>query len=366
MHTDTYAIDVRSIGRAGPEVHRALTRVMSMPQQAIVARLYQAPSELLTGLQRDTADQVAEALRETGLEVAVRPTDEVLTPGVPELDVALHLGAPARLPEVAYEVATFLGCDLPKAAELLCATPAVILGQVSQATVDALRARLESLDVRLDVSRSSEADYDLYIADCAPALRHRAAALVRAEGLDARDEGPVLATGCSLARTQRLWRAFTSCNLPVTVLNRDFQRFDVRLDGVDADTPELRAAIVAASGMPERIVGKVLARLPITLAQGVSVHDVPALLGRLADAGASATAHLVAFRRYALVIERVTEPGRTAEALSQLTRQDLARVRPTLQQLPLTIPGPFSQTRARWMRSEIAKTGARVRLDELA
>jgi len=361
---ERYAIDVRSIGRAGPEVHHALKHVMKLPHQAIVARLYQAPSELLTGLEHDTAHQIADVLGETGLDVTVRPVSEAVIPGRPDFDVAVHLKDPSKLPAVAQEIAGFLGCELPKAAQLVWASPALVVGSVSEATVSALRERLEPLGVELDLSKIDEALYDLYIQDCAPALRRRAEELVQREGLEALTEGPLLAVGCSKASTERLWRTFQASSMPVSVLCRDVQRFDLRLESITNDTPALRDLIVEVSGMPERLVPKVLGRLPMVLAQGVHARDVPVWLGRFADLGAKLSAHLLAYRSFDLVIARCEDPSRTARIASELLQQDEDGLRKALLQLPVTLPGPFSQVRARWMQHELAQTGARVRLNE--
>lgn len=357
-----YSLDVQSIGKAGPEVHRALKRVMALPHQEIVARLYQAPSELLTGLEHGTATQIAEVLESTGLEIRVRPAEEPLPPGKADLDVALHLTDPGRLPEVAREVAAFLGCELPKAAQVVWSSPAMLVGQVSEATVRALRERLEPLGVELDLSRPEEASFDLYISPCAPAVRHRAAGLVRGEKAEVREEGPLLAMGLGVAPTQRLWRAFQASSIPVTVLNQDFQRFDLRLDRAP-DTPALRQALVQTTGMPEKIVPKVLSRLPMNLLQGVRAAEVGPVLERFAALGAEVSAHLLAFRSFDLEITRVRDLTVAANLLGDLTdthpdhwRGEL--VRPTL------VEGPFPQTRALWMRHELAAAGCKVLLHE--
>ncbi len=353
---------VTSIGRATPSLHQALASALPLSSHAVLARLYQAPSILLDRISPELARGLAQVLRDAGLEVEVQPGDAPFEPGVGDREVALYVGDPSRARAVVVEVAAFLGCAPARAAQLLWQSPAVLVGRVSAATVEALRQRFEPLGVELDVSTADTARYDVLVADAAPGVRARVSAALRAEGVEVEPTGPLAALGLTRAQADALWRRLDR-GMPVRLLDHTFQRFDVRLDAAP-DTPSVRARLVEATGMPAHVAAKVLARLPVVLHQGVRHADVAARLGALAEVGARATAHLVTFQTFDVVVEHVTDLPATAAAIDGLLDEPVGELAQALRRLPLRLPGPFSPLRARCMRHELQAVGARVRLEE--
>ena len=135
------------------------------------------------------------------------------------------------------------------------------MGSVSANTVEALRRRFEPLGVEIDVSQPSLASYDLFLGDCPARERERVKQLLRNLKLpliDAQDAAPqpLLAVGLSKAQADKLWDQLRRTSLPARLVNRDFERFDLRLDDALQVGPEGQAIVdylVATTGMPERI-----------------------------------------------------------------------------------------------------------------
>ncbi|MCB9761019.1 MAG: hypothetical protein H6739_14365 [Alphaproteobacteria bacterium] len=353
---------VRSIGSAAPAIQRAIVQALRLPKDDVLRRLYQAPSVLLDGIAEPLGEQLSGVLSEAGLETEVLPMDAPFTPGVGDREVALHVGDPARLREVVAVVARFLGSDAAGAAQVLRSAPAVLVGQVSIATVEALRAQLAPLGVELDVSVGGQSRYDLFLGPCEPGVRSLAARVLRALGVEAQPEGPLLALNLDRATADRVW-AQLQPRAPVRLIDQAFQRFAIRLEEAP-DTPEVRALLVAQTGMPAAVAPRVLSRLPIVLHQGARHTDVPALLSALAEVGARATAQLLTFLTFDLVVEQVTDRARAVDVVAAMTGHDAATVSQSLRALPARLEGPFNQTWALWMQAELRAAGVRASLEE--
>ena len=360
--TGDHRLVVTSIGRATPSLHQALVKSLPLSSQALLSRLYQAPSILLDEISPELGHGIAGVLRAAGLEVAVEPGDAPFEPGVGDREVALHVADPSRFRAAVVEVAEFLGCAPARATQLLWQSPAVLVGQVSVATVEALRQRLEPLGVELDVSTPDTARYDVLVVDPTPGVRARVLAALRAEGLPVQATGPLAALGLTRAQADAVWRRLDR-GVPVRLLDHAFQRFDVRLDAAP-DTPAVREQLVASTGMPPSVAAKVLARLPMVLHQGIRHAEVPARLQALAEVDARASAHLITFQTFDVIVEHATDIPATAAAITGLLEEPIDELAPALRRLPLRLPGPFSPLRARCLRHELHAVGARVRLEE--
>lgn len=360
--TGDYRLVIQSIGRATPALHQALAKALPMTSQTLLARLYQAPAILLDGISPELGDNLARLLGDAGLDVTVERSDAPFIAGVGDREIATHVTDPSRFREVVVEIAKFLGCAPARATQLLWQSPAILVGRVSEATVLALRERLEPLGVVLDVSTAETACYDVLLASDVPGARARVLAALRAEGIDVETKGPIAAFGLDRAQADAVWKRLDR-GVPVRMLDRAFQRFDVRLDAAPA-TEAVRALLVASTGMPERVAERVLGNLPVVLHQGIVFAEVEPRLAALAAVGARASAHLVTFQTFDVVVEHTTDRAVTAAAAAELTEQPVAELDAAMRRLPLRLDGPFTSLRARCLRHELQATGARIRLEE--
>ena len=139
---DLRRVVVRSVGSASPAVAALLARARPLSPARLAHCLYRAPAVLLDGLGEPQARTICGMLEQTGLSVEVTGVDEPLTEGGADHDLAVHVADPAKFREVAAAVAAFVGCEPKRAVELLCGSPPLVLGQVSEATATALRRGL--------------------------------------------------------------------------------------------------------------------------------------------------------------------------------------------------------------------------------
>ncbi|MFY0572636.1 hypothetical protein ACN28E_53640 [Archangium lansingense] len=353
-------ITVRALSRGTANIVRALAPHFDLPPAEIAARLFRAPAVLATGLPPEVAEALAGALRESGLELDIEPEDAPLPEPGPSYDVALYLRDGGRFREVARELALVLGCALGDAAAALCATPATVLGAVSQATVDALRTRFSPLGVEVDASNPATAFYDVFYAGEDAGGLATVRAVLGAQGLEA-GAPPLVASGLNQAQASQVWRELAARGL-VRVVDQAFQRFDLSLTAAPS-TPEFAELLVRETGMPAKLVPRVLSRLPVVLHAGVRSEELAARAATLEAAGARISAQLIAFRSFRLTVEELRDTPVATELLSSALGLPAAEVRTSLARLPHTFAPPLGDTRARWLVAELRARGARVTLE---
>jgi len=364
-----YRIIVRSLGEASFALRPVLSRALAIGDEVLARLLLQAPSELRGDLDGAEAAGLLEALAPTGLDAAAIPVDAPFEPGRGDFEVALAVRDVRRVPEVAAFAASFLGTDLASALKLIFGAPPVLVSRVSAATVAVLRRRFAPLGVEVFASATATARFDLYGAAGAGTGDRRALDVL------ARLEVPI-ARGApvTVGRWRRLaedlgaevalasWRELRRYDLPVRILDRAFQRFDVRLDaagpnGTTGTAPTVERLLVGEAGVPESAVARILARLPVVVMHDVSRERCAAIRAALVAAGARVTALPVDLQELVIVLTAAPDVDRAARTLSGLIGVPEAEARRALERLPLRVDGPFGPLQARWLRGALGDAG---------
>ncbi len=361
----SYGILVHSIGTAGVSIVSALGNASGVPEQVLALRLFQAPSVLFRSLPKDLAGEAVAILRGAGVECEVAGPDKSCTPGDSEHEVALVVRDFGRMGAVLEAVMLFLGVSTAEARAILCRSPAVLLGRISAATVDAIERRFKPLGVDVDVSRPATSNFDVLIGPCSAEQRAAAITAVKALGIAVKpastnESNPLLAMGISHRDAERLHGVASRSKWPLVIVNREFQRYDVRLDTAQ-DTPQLRTFLAETANMPERVIPKVLARLPIVTHPCVTFPRMGELLESMRVLGASASGHLLTFQTFSL---RITQVGDIAA--SKLILRGIGGLSEQAAELAITrtkeVKGPLSSTLARWLRHELDRAGTKSRM----
>jgi hypothetical protein len=355
---------VRSIGSSGVGLVRSLRRVLPLPESDIASLLFQAPSALLTGLDRCTADMIAGSLRETGLDCAVLDGDMVMEEGVGDHEVALNIHDFARMLPIVLEVMCVLGIEERSARQLVCTVPAVLLGGVSSATVHALRARFARLGAGIDASRPETARFDLFLGECPAGMRELALARLQSvAGSAGRIEADTgLLSDMDRETAGRAWQELRQLSVPLRVVNRDFARYALILQQAE-DTPELRRCLIQHWAIPEGSIPQLLRSLPVVLQHGLRHDQTAAALGELVAVGARGVAEPIGFHRYSLTLDPVIEPATLLPILREVAEIGDHDALEILRSHAPRLPGPFTATQARWLAHELRRAGARVQLE---
>lgn len=372
---------VRSIGTAGVALARSLRHVLPFSDADIAALLFQAPSEILAGLDQPRAEAIAGLLRETGLDCAVIDNGERVDEGRGDYEVALSVRDVARMPALLVEVVRLLGVDAVTARGIICRAPALLLGGISEATVKALRARFDALGADIDASRPAEARFDAFLGECPAAVRDRALARLRAivgplelsvtggpgaaaSAPASAPSTPVAVLGLDHAAAERVWRELRQSNVPVHIVNRDFARYDVMLQAAP-DTEDVRRHLTERAGIPAGVVPRVLASLPVVVHRALPHAELEDVLAELTRAGARAVAEPLAFQRFAVALGEVRDARALVPVLGLIAGMDEAAATAALRARPARIAGPFPAVQARWLQHELRQAGASARMEAL-
>jgi hypothetical protein len=358
---------VKSIGNSGVGLVHSLCRMVPLPEPDIAALLFQAPSALLIGLDRFTADMIAGSLRESGLDCAVLDGDAFMEEGVGDHEVALNVHDFTRMSSLVREVMFVLGIDERSARQLVCAVPAVLLANVSCATVNALRSRFAPLGACIDASRPETARFDLSLGHCTPALRERALlrlhAVTGTAGCAGTDGG--ILTNIDRNTAELAWQELRQLSVPLRVVNRDFARYALILQEGE-DTPALHRCLMQLGGVPEGSISQLLRDLPMVVQQGLRHGEATAALAALHEVGARGSAEPIAFQQFSLTLDPMRDPALLLPILCELASLKEADAMDILRSPAPRLLGPFTTTQARWLAHELRRAGGSVQLESLS
>ncbi|MCB1735337.1 MAG: hypothetical protein H6981_10815 [Gammaproteobacteria bacterium] len=354
---------------------RSLAAALNWPANRVARLMYLAPQVLEGNIERDRAERLLELVNEAGLQASIQEQGAVIEEGVPDYDIALvirdfsHIGAIVQL------ISHVLGVKPDKAREIICASPALLMGGVSLATVEALRARFQALKVDLDVAVRSQSRYDLILAPGSAVLRQRVMAIVarhlgKAGQPMPNDNGAplggMIATGLDFKQANALWDELRGGGASAQLVNRTFERFDVVMREA-TDSRALREYLSDRVGVPAQVVEKLIQRLPIVVQRQMTPEQAEAALLEFADLGVLAVAELTTFQAFDLNIDALSgKKDKAVQVLSSLADRSQESAVTALSKLPTRLDGPFTSTHARWLQAELKNAGASSRLVQRA
>ncbi|MCV6585270.1 MAG: hypothetical protein OIF47_07030 [Marinibacterium sp.] len=356
-----YRIVITSIGDARPSDAASIAVGLGVPVNRVLEAVYRAPSVLVDGLDAPTARQMGDLLGSLGCGVDVQSANGPAPAPADLYDVALHIEDTARYGAIVDALAGFLGAKPDDAARLVATPPGVVLGQVSRATIDALRQRLGD-GAGLIVSDPDSALYDLFLGACDQAVVMRLQGDLRRAGFE-----PLAETGCVLSGLPRdvaegLWSAHHRIGA-LRLVNRDFLRFDVVMTG-GTPSPAASAALQDLAGIPDHIVPRLFGAGEITLIDALPLAELADVLDGLAGAGLEIRADLVSFAHLGLDITRAPRPADVRDTLAAI---GIGVDEAALRQLPYRLPCALPELQARLLRDALALCGAQADLiDEAA
>ncbi len=339
----------------------ALAGHLPWPQEEIVRRLYQAPSELLRGLPPGEADSVIGALANSGLELLRLDETAPFTPGAGVWDVALYPQDAARIGDVLGAMALFLGVALAEAARVLWGAPPLLIGRVSDATVMAIRSRFEPLGVEVLASRPDRARFDVCLPGNDALLRHRLAGIVQSLRLPSHPEGLVVSADLPQRDATAVWQRLDR-SVPARLVDTAFHRWDLRLDAAPDHEAAARLLATTHPELRPTAARRLLDRLPVVVHTAVSPARRAELELAWAAIGARTSATNVTFQAFHLVIEVAPDPEMVARTLAATLGEPFDAA--ALRTLPARIAGPFPRLQVRWLLERLRSLGVRLKLEE--
>ena len=358
---DKKRIIINSIGRAGIQLIPTLQHILPLPKNKLASLLYQAPTELLSNLPTKTAQEMNELLRATGLDTQVLNEYERFSIGDTDHEIALVIKDMCYMNAITQLIVEILGVDIKTAQKILCTSPTVLIGNISKNTVTALQQRFQEFNVKLDVSCPDHALFDLFIGDSSNSHIQRVKDIIKDHNISVltTDTMGLLANNLSKHQADKLWEQLRQMRLPIYFLNRDFQRFDLRLDKAP-NTPEMLEFLCSTTSMPEKVAKKVLSHTPIVIQQNICYGETNDYLMRIHKLQGLASGHLLAFQRFSLQFKKLTDKNITCQLLQKLGHLNSQQAQEALHnQKTASI---FTNPQARWLQWELKQIGTEVKV----
>ena len=355
-------IIIDSIGTAGAGILKPLGLLSPLRGSKLAALVYQAPSILAKDLSRKKADDLVAILQRAGLEVRVSDNNEKIVPGKKEFETALGVKKPETMSNIAALVSDLLGIKMDQACKMICASPAVLIGSISACTVKALKKRFESLGTELDISRMDKAVYDVFVADCSENDRAKIQKTLDDCKINTTKhaENEIVSQGLDRKQADALWERTARTALPVKIVNRDFQRFDLILESAP-QSKEMIDLLVSSTGMTKKIADKVIQKPPVVLHQNINFKQTKKHMEDLTGSGAKVSGRLLAFKTFFLDIIKSTNPNSAALFLQSIGNMDKIESLNILKSCK-SAKGPFTAAQSRWLQWELKRVGTKTRM----
>lgn len=306
-----YAVIIESVGSATPGLVGSVAKGLGLAVDETVKAVYRAPFILASKLDAIVAEQVRHFLTNLGFSTLVTEDRKAVVRPALLYDVTLQLSDTTEIQSIAERVSSFCGITAAQALDLIFAPPGLLLGGVSDATVRALQARLDGLNVSLLKSRPADARFDLFASGLSAQMTAR---LCRELAVDANEtNGQVFAPDLTYAEANRIWRMFGRSG-NVLLVDRQFQQFDIVLEAVHPDGNRSAQIDIFSSlfGIPADIVPMLMEAGEVVLGTGRRYGAFEAEIQALAQVGIRARADLATFAQSALEIAMVPGRERTA------------------------------------------------------
>lgn len=336
---------VESIGSASPGLAGVLASQLGMPPSQVANALYKAPAVLLDKLPLSHARGLADILSQAGLNIRVEPCQSPAPSASSSLDIAVYLQDPACLASCCERLSRFLGCAPAAVQNMLLAPPGVILGDVSQATADALQTLLADLPLQLVCSVRQHARYSLFIDRERGTTLNSLLGDLQRMGIDADSAGTLECAELDHQQGQYLWRRHQAAG-GLRLLDKAFMRYDLSLDQISPDScleqlPDL-------AGLPADLVPCIIENLPVVVEEGVAASLLQARIDAWAAAGMVVRPQLVSLRCCQLTIESCPQPALCLQLL-----QAGGLIDPIEQKLSLPWQSTllFGELLPRWLQS---------------
>lgn len=359
--SSNYGIVVDSIGKAGVGLIPALKKVSPLSENKIASLLFQTPAKLFTGLPEETAIEMNKLLLSTGLESYVINEEEKFNPGDSDHEVALVIKDYSKIQEIAKAIVSLTGLPIEDIRKALCKSPTVLIGKISKNSAEAIRERFKPLDVEVDISNPHEGTFDVFKGECSAFDQNLINQIFKNLGLKLggaqtkSEVSTLVCAGISKKQADKLWSSVYRTSLPIKIVNRDFERFDFRLDKAP-DTPEMLEYLTASTGMPETIAKKVLTKLPLVIHKNIRFQKLDEELAKMKKLGAVSSGHLLVFQSFSLKINSVKHIEPTIELLNIIGGIDKKVIQESLLNTKI-IEGPFTSPQVQWLQYELKKIG---------
>lgn len=251
----SYGLRINSIGSALPASTALLSDALSCSPELISRAVYTAPSQLFSSLDYVTAEKAYDVLSKLGFDVEVTQGKSESETKKVLFDVAVFLSSPFDLSKIVKELSVFLGLQETQVQNMLMAFPPLVLGHVSQSTVDAISNRVPEAQVI-----AYNPNEGIYYARLINVKKERISDIASENCHQIVDD--VFIEGLTFEQTKRIWKQFPG---KCQVIHHLLLRAELVVLNVDHSNAKAIDYLINRVGMPEDFVNTIDAHLPLKL-----------------------------------------------------------------------------------------------------
>ena len=270
-----YGIKINSIGSALPASSALLADALSCSPELISRAVYTAPSQLFSSLDFKTAEKAHDVLSKLGFDVEITRGKSEKEEEKRLFDIAVYLSSPLDLTKVVKELSVFLGLHESQVQNMLMAFPPLVLGHVSQSTVDAISNRIPQAQVF--AYNPNEGHYYSRL------INVKKENVTNDSSIQCHQIGDdVFIEGLSFEQTKRFWRQFNS---KCQVLHHSLLRAELVALKIDRSESKAIDYLINRVGMPEAFVNAIDTYLPLKLYEPRPISILKEEINQLKDIG---------------------------------------------------------------------------------
>ncbi|WP_144394102.1 hypothetical protein [Pleionea sediminis] len=356
-----WGIIVHSVGTTNANVIGALHKAIPVPENQIARKIYQAPSMLLNQISQGMADEISVLLNKIGLQTEAIHKSKSIEEAKALFDVCLVLNDKKQMPQILEVLKLFLGVQEDQCKSMLFQSPNVIMGQVSRATVEAIRDRFSELNVDVKASRISNSNYLFLYYNLTGHEKHQLKSILTPHNLQhLLENNAFLEQTLTRSQADKIWPHVKRFGSKVKLINADFAQFDVQLELSEKNNGLLNI-LEQHTDIPTHLLSKVIDRAPIVIKRNASFNSTLELTNTLNDNRSKFTVLPVSMQYFNIAISKMGQREVTEDIIAWMTGC-------TQEQLKELCSGRKSDsllltaTQAHWLAHELKLVGTHINL----
>jgi hypothetical protein len=302
---------INSIGTAKPSMAAAIADALCIQKELMLKLLYNAPSAFLINVSIEVAEKANNLLNQLGIENSIEDTETALPSIGAAFDVAVYIQEPYKLPLVAKQLSEFIGITENEAFELLLHEPSVVLGGVSNATVEVLQ---KNIDAEVVAVKPTLDFYEIHIDSKSSHWKNALENEIKSFGLALLGNK---VKNLTYLQASQLWKKF-----PITkefvIYNQSLQRHRILLEKFEMNNEIAKSYLVNEIGMAEDLLPTIQKNLPIILFDSIVAKNKDEVITNLEKFGVHCVSESIPFGKYKIKLSKIKNSFEVEQCINQL------------------------------------------------
>ncbi len=304
-------IIINSIGTANPSASKILAESFNMSQEYFLKQLYSPPSLLFNNVEENLAEQTLNVLSQLGLDIKTQDNIEDINFNAEQGEISVSIENIRDLPKAINEISEFLGSSHEETFTLLSKEPAIIIGNVTQPTADALQKRTSAT---ICFSNPKKDRYAIVAhSDLSLDARREIEKTVQSEFSSIHNTNVIQNVEYRIA--ERIWTKYKN-DAKLQVINQSHQSHSIELMKFDIANTEHIDMLTNNFQMPEEIIPIIHDDLPILLYENMQSKNANRMLSECSEIGIKLNSTPIFPEQYSIEIEQIEDTDRVNQILS--------------------------------------------------